>query len=278
MKLIEPHYQLLSVGERAWRFEASEEMKDATLRFNDILESGGGRKGLTAALRAFLNEHPAHIDALYHYAMCKQEEGKPLDAYAFAHAAVAIGKSVFPSDFLIGQDRLPGGFVENRPFLRSLYGLMTGQREVFETRAAIETAKELIAFDPEDRLGARLHLPLFLLEENRDKDALEIFSIPGFEGTFHTSEYLRALALIRCKRIPEAEAVLQTCLHYLPQVARYLLQSSLPIPENNNRFGIASGSEYEGWVTAFEQGHVWRRTKGALEILDLAFKKNMQRK
>lgn len=272
MKLIEPQYQLLPVGAQEWRFEESEEMRAATLLFNDILESGGGRKGLTAALRSFLNDHPAHIDALHHYAMCKLDEGKPLDAYAFAYAAVAIGKSMFSSDFLIGRDHLPGGFIENRPFLRSLYGLMTSQRAVYETRAAIQTARELIACDMEDRMGGRLHLPLFLLEENLDRDALEVFSIPDFEGTFHTVEYLRALALIRCQRIPEAIKVLQTCLHYLPQVARYLLDSSLPIPENDSRFGIASGSEYEGWVTASEHRHVWRRTKGALEILDSAFK------
>ena len=277
MKLIEPHYQLIRMDEREWRFQYSVGMQDATERFDGILDSGGGRKGLTPALRAFLNDHPSHIDALHHYAMCKMEEGKPLDAFAFAQAAVAVGRSVISEEFRQDNGMLPGGWIENRPFLRALHGLMIAQRSLYETAAAIQTARELCAFDPEDRMGARMLLPLYLLEEDRNREALEVFSMHGFGGTFHTTEYLRALALIRCQRVPEAEFILSACIRHWPQMARFLADPSLRPPQNDSPFGITMGSEYEGWAAAAEQRNVWRRTKGAGEILEQAFKNREQK-
>ena len=121
-------------------------------------------------------------------------------------------------------------------------------------------------------MGARMLLPLYLLEEDRNREALEVFSVPDFSGTFHTTEYLRALALIRCQRISEAEGILSACIRHSPQVARFLADPSLRPPQNDSPFGITMGSEYEGWAAAAEQRNVWRRTKGADEILESAFK------
>lgn len=116
------------MGTSDYRFVFSTAVNAATEKFDNILESGGGNKGLTSALRLSLNEHPDHMDALYHYSMCKLDEGKSLDAFAFAHAAVAIGRAALPSGFRFENDCLPGGWIENRPFLRSLFGLMSTQR------------------------------------------------------------------------------------------------------------------------------------------------------
>lgn len=267
MKLIEPDYQLERMGDADWRFVQSSELDVATQKFDDILESGGGKRGLTVTLRAFLNDYPIHIDALHHYAMCKMDGGKPLDALAFAHAAVAVGRAAFPSGLRLEKDCLPGGWIENRPFLRALHGLMLAQRAMSQTPTAIETARELIGCDSQDRMGARLVLPLYLLEQNRDREALDVFSYSGFEETFGSTEYLRALALIRLERAGEVGKVLEPCFRYLPKVARYLLDSQLPRPRNESPFGVAMGSDYEAWDAAISQRWVWERTKGALTTL-----------
>ncbi len=265
MKLNEPLYRLLQMDPHEWRFEESAEMDEVTGRFDDLLEQHRGRPKFTSALRKFLNDYPNHFDALHHYAMCKLDEGKPLDAFAFAHAAVAIARSVFPKEFVPGTDRLPDGWTQNRPFLRALHGLMLAQDAVFDRRAAIATARELIAFDPDDRMGARLSLPEYLLAESRNVEALAVFSMPGFDGTFHTVEYLRALALIRLNRDSEASDVLASCLSNYPQVARFMLEPTADAPADGaSGWGITSGSPFEGWYYGIRFLRLWHTPVSAL--------------
>ena len=268
MKINEPDYSIERMGTSDYRFVFSTAVNAATEKFDNILESGGGKKGLTSALRLFLNEHPDHMDALYHYAMCKLDEGKSLDAFAFAHAAVAIGRAALPSGFRFENDCLPGGWIENRPFLRSLYGLMSTQRVMGRVAGAIQTARELLGCDSQDRMGARLFIPLLLLQQNRNHEALEVFQNPAFEGTFGPATYLHALALIRLERQPELNKVWEPCFQYYPKVATYLLDPRLPRPENQSPFGgVILGSDYEGWSSAVEQRWIWANTPGALDRL-----------
>jgi hypothetical protein len=267
MNFIEPDYALTRMGGDEWSFQTSSKVDSATQRFDDILDDVGGRRGMTSALRSFLNRYPTHIDALHHYAMCKLEEGKPLDAFAFAHAAVAIGRSAFPSEFILGNGRLSGDSIENRPFLRALYGLMLAQHKLAENSAAAATARESLHLDPHDRMGVRMLLPLYLLEEDRNREALEVFSIKPYENAFHTAEYLRALALLRLNLPSEARAVLAASIARLPEVAHFLVHENLPCPEAGLHFGMVVGGELEGWTTAVEQGHLWHRTPGAREML-----------
>ncbi|CAN5626283.1 hypothetical protein BH09VER1_BH09VER1_14280 [soil metagenome] len=267
MKLIEPRYQLLDRGNQEWRFDESREMYQDTLRFDQIWESRGGTRGLASSLRSFLKDCPFHIDALHHYAMVKFNEGKLLDAYAFAQSAVAIGRNVFPEEFRRGRDRLPGGFTQNRPFLRAVHGLMLAQAALGDRISAVDTARELIGYDSEDRMGGRLSLPLYLLLESRDAEALKVFETPGFEDTFHTADFLKILALFRLGRLEEAKTVFVSYLHYHPQVIRFLLDPTAPPPPNDSPFGVTSGSEYEGWSVAAQYDHVLSRSKGAFDWL-----------
>lgn len=268
MKLNEPAYRLVQMDPRVWRFEESEEMNAVTDLFDDLLERHRSGPKFTSALRKFLNDHPNHLDALHHYAMAKLGEGKPLDAFAFAHAAVAVARSSFPKEFVPGRDRLPGGWTENRPFLRTLHGLMLAQDAVFDRPAAIATARELIAFDPEDRMGARLSLPEFLLAEGRNVEALAVFSMPGFKDTFHVVDYLHVLALLRLERVEDARPLLANCLSRYPQVARFILKPASPEPEDEGAgWGITVGSAYEGWFYGTRFSWLWITPENAKALL-----------
>ena len=263
----EPDYQLEDMGDGEWRFVASARMEAATEQFDAILESGGGKRGLTVALRAFLNEYPCHIDGLHHYAMCKMQDGKLLDALAFAHAAVAVGRRALPEGFRLDNNCLPAGWIENRPFHRALHGLMLAQDAMHQRAAAVDTARALLGCDVDDRMGVRLVLPLYLLEQDRDREALDVLEYPDLQDTFGPMEYLHALALIRLGREGETAPVFQGCLHRYPKVADYLLDTDLPRPENESPLGIVMGSDFEAWDAAVQQRQVWERTPGALDIL-----------
>lgn len=267
MKNNEPAYWLENMGNAGWRFEVSAERNEVDIAFGELLEDQDGRTSLTAKLRKFVNRYPDHIDALHHYAMCKLEDGKPLDAYAFAHTAVAIGRRVFPPEFSPGADQLSGGWFENRPFLRALHGLMLAEGAVGNRDAAIQVGRELLGYDPEDRMGVRLELPKRLLEAQRNAEALAIFSTPGLEDSFHVAKYLQAIALLRLDREAEARQCLEHCLHDYPLVARFILEPLQPRPNDGDSWGIVVGSPFEGWYYGTRYAPLWRTPESALPLL-----------
>ncbi len=269
MKIIQKPYTLCQCGmdQRDWRFEESDDILAATEEFDHILEHHRGR-AYVQALARFLKAHPNHIDALHHYSTCKLHADKDLEALGLSHTAVATGIRAFPKEFVVGRDRLDTGYVSNRPFLRACHGLMLAQHAVGLVDEAIDTGRMCLGFDPGDRNGARIELPRYFLEQGRDHLALELFEKPAYKETFHDLEYLHALALIRLGRTAEARKTLESCLHYQPLVAKYLLDSSLPEPPNEDRFGgVVWGSELEGWIHALQHGHLWRTNREAMEIL-----------
>lgn len=270
MKSDRSPYHLIRMGTREWRFEETPETREATLLFDQLLGPFGfeNTSKSISALRKFLTKHPDHIDALHHFAMSKLDTGDQLEAFVFAHAAVAVARSIFPKEFNPKTHRLPGGWVTNRPFLRALHGLMVAQNAVSTHDAAIATARELIAFDPDDRMGARLSLPAFLLTIKHDAEALAVFEDPRFEGTFSTAQYLHALCLFRLKRKDEARKVIGSCLHYYPQIARFLLEPTTEPPfDGRSHFGITVGSPFEGWYYAMQYSDLWRNPPSALRWL-----------
>ena len=247
--------------------EESDDILAATEEFDHILEHYRGRTYVQALAR-FLKKCPNHIDALHHYSTCKLHADRDLEALAFSHAAVATGMRAFPKEFVIGRDRLDTGYVQNRPFLRAMHGLMLAQHAVGLVDEAIDTGWICMGFDSGDRNGVRIELPRYLLEQDRDRLAVELFEKPAYKETFHGVEYLHALALIRLGRKAETKKSLDYCMHYYPLVAKYLLDSSLPEPPNEDRVGgVISGSELEGWIHALQFGHLWRKNREAMDFL-----------
>jgi len=268
MKIKEQPYTLLDIGEDEWRVQESAEMMAATQEFDMLLGWPSNSRRLESALRRFLQRHPNHVDALHHYSTCRSSSGKPLDAFAFSQTAVATALGAFPKTFVVGTDRLPTGFVQNRPFLRALHGLMLAQRAIGLIEDAIATGNLCLELDPQDRMGARLWLPIYLLQCGRDRTALELMEQEAYDGTFDAVEYLHALALIRLGRHEESRPVLRHCLQYYPQVARFILDPTLPAPPNSSLPGcVCCGSEFEGWMHSQEFSSLWRALPESMKIL-----------
>jgi hypothetical protein len=110
-------------------------------------------------------------------------------------------------------------------------------------------------------------LPIYLLRENCSEAVLGIFSKPGWEGTFHTATYLKALAVLKLGRFDEAMATLEDCLRYYPQVARFILDIHAPPQDADTPRRIVCGSAYEGWFYGRQYAPLWLATPGAIEFL-----------
>ncbi len=254
--------------EKEWIFNASEETYSVTQRYNGIVEEWEGLRGLTSELRKFLNRYPWHFEAMSRYAACKLGEGKALDGLAYAQTAVSLARSAFSPEFQEGTHRIPGGYVENRPFLRCLVQLMEAQAHIGDFAGATATGFQILSYDQEDRMGARMELPKFLLKQGRIRAAIELFEDPAFTGDFYTAGYLYPIALLHAGREAEARKAINDCLGK-PRIAKYLLDPDLPPPEPENRpfFGITSGSELEGFYYAAEFREFWASHRKALPLL-----------
>jgi len=145
---------------------------------------------------------------------------------------------------------------------------MLAQDALFKRTEAIQTARELLAYDREDRLGTRLVLPEYLLKEGRDIEAAALFAEPDFKDTFNVAHYLEALAFLRLGREEEGKKVLLRCLKHSPHVARFILEPHAPCPDEGQSFGgIVCGSPYEGWYYGTSYAWLWNTPKTAKELL-----------
>src|SRR6478735_5768211 len=166
MKLNVPPYSLQRdrFTPAEWRFEESNEAQQATEEFDGILDlARGGEAKATTKLRSFLRRFPWHFDAFSHYGICKLKEKKVLEAYAFFSTAVALGRDCFPREFNPEKHFISAGFIQNRPFLRSMYNLMDCCGVMGHWQKAEELGSELLKLDPDDRMGCRFELPKYYL-------------------------------------------------------------------------------------------------------------------
>ncbi|MCB1132901.1 MAG: hypothetical protein KDN05_17385 [Verrucomicrobiae bacterium] len=253
---------------KEWIIKESDDAFTATEEFNGILEAWAGYRGLASKIRRFLKKYPWHFDAMCHYALCKQDEGKVIEAFAFAHAAVAQAENSFPTEFEEEHHLIPGGYIENRPFLRCLVNLMVIQSEVGELSESIATGFRVLSFDPEDRMGARLELPKSLIRAGQNRKAVDLFENPMYEGSFYATIYLYPVALLNLGREAEARLAIEDCLTK-PRIAKYILNPDLPRPEPEKIpfLGMTSGSEIEGYHYAAQFRRFWREGGKAFELL-----------
>lgn len=269
MKLNVPYYTLKRdmFAEKEWIFEESAEAYQATEKFDAILDTGrfGGGKSIAPSLRNFLKRFPWHFDAFTHYGLCKMDEGKTLDAYAFFQTAVALAQSCFPREFDPDNHSICGGFVQNRPYLRALSNLMNCCGVLGYVERAKEVGYQLLALDSNDRMAARMELPKYLLALKRYDAAVKLFETKRYHDTFHTALYLYPLALLQSGKKPEAIAAIKH-LGY-PKIAHYILNPELPMPQSDSNFGFTYGSPAEGFYYAQQYASYWVKCPGALGLL-----------
>jgi hypothetical protein len=150
---------------------------------------------------------------------------------------------------------------------RTLDGFAFAQADLGEWRAACSTGYQIVGYDIEDRMGARMELPKYLLKLGMHRRVIDLFEEKSFEDTFHTALYLYPLALLGGGDKGRAVEAIRSCLR-MPNVAKYLLDPSLPQPEPEQPFfGITSGSELEGFLCASEYRPYWQLVPGALALL-----------
>lgn len=263
--------KLERVGPHEWCFRWSREFyeeSEAMDEFFDMAEAGDEAKA-ERGLRAILRRYPEHIDVMHHLAMILHHTGRYSEAMDLWIKAADIGRTAFPPRaFKRGQDLLDWGWLENRPFLRCLWGLMYHgyHQSLGQTEPALAIAREMLDYNPNDNQGVRALAMSWLLETGQDAEAVELAKRYPKDFLAETT-YGRALALFRLKRLLEAEKKLKAAIQNLPAVADELLKSTHRAPRTvRSGYETVGGADqaYNYWEA---DGNLWTGTTGALDWL-----------
>lgn len=251
--------KLERVGPNAWRFRWPAGFLAESDRMDEALElaADGDEPRAEEILRECLRRSPEHIDVMQALAQVLHHTGRTAEAGRLWAEAVNVGRSSFPPRaFRVGRDLLEWAWVENRPFLRGLRGLMYHEAwGLGDETQALVLAEELLALNPRDNQGVRANAMSWLLRAGRDPEAIAIAaSYP--DDFLPETTYGQALALFRMGRHAEADAALRAAIDALPAVAHELLKARHRAPK-----GLQAGYETVGGA---DQAYLYWRSDGAL--------------
>ncbi len=167
----------------------------------------------------------------------------------------------------MGEDLLEWCVIENRPFLRALYGYATALFDAGRLDAAHLLFNQLLALNPNDNQGARGAAVATAFALERPDEVLRICN-KFKDDVMVESLYGRALALLQLGRKRLAEKALAKAIGLSPFVAEELMSKK----GRRSRKKVATSFITVGGVEEardFRQrfGKYWEETEGALEFL-----------
>ncbi len=256
------------VGQKEWRFEFSSGGVELDEQFDsgiDLMEEGEDRNA-EKIFRVVIKACPLHIDAHHHLAMLQFDRGEILPALRTWGKAVDIGLESLPGEFVMGEDRLEWGWIENRPFLRACKGLGCILLDVNEFETARRLFNGLLAMNPNDNQGVRALAIKAAFAMKLPAEVLEICNHYRSDCLVDTL-YGRPLALFQMGKAAQAKKALNRVVDAYPLVARELLKKRHPVPKDMSRSHVTLGGADEAYDYWRNMGQFWQETDGALDLL-----------
>jgi tetratricopeptide (TPR) repeat protein len=179
---------------------------------------------------------------------------------------VEIGRQSLPEEFVMGEDRLVWGWLENRPFLRACQGLGLALFDTGRIEAAHLIFNQLLAMNPNDEQGVRASAIESAFALSRPREVLRICN--KYRGDcLADSLYGRPLAFFQLGREVQAEKALISAIALLPLIARELLKKRHRVPKAMSDGYITMGGPDEAYEYWQRLGKEWKETEGALAFL-----------
>lgn len=219
----------------------------------------------TTFARACLEKEPLQFEAASILARHMLETGEITHALHMCEATLNEGKKMFPPEFSPGRDRLPWGFLDNRPYLFFLGEYATLVNATAGPQKAIPFYEELLDLNPNDNQGIRGLLSTAYIKISRLNQLLELDK--KYPDDLIVELKVGALlALYKLGRLDEARTrVIQMKKHF-SHVFREILKTSHPQPELiPGRTHV--GGDDEAWLYWEEQGTFWMAAPNSREFL-----------
>jgi len=260
--------RLSRLGPHEWQFVYPDLYRELMDEFHagcELFEEGRLIEA-ELAFRKVLAHMPEHLDAIHHLALVLSNQGEDLHAYDLWQLSVVIGHMAFPPEFEHDVDRLPWSHLDNRPFLRCLYGWALARYESEQLEEALSLFQEYLSLNPDDNQGARSMALELLVTLGRWEDAFNL-TMRYHEDILCEMAYGRALALYKLQRDDLATVALREAVRSTPRVRRELLKKTHRRPPPKWHGHIELGGAEEAWEYWRRFGSFWRDVPGALDWL-----------
>ncbi len=215
--------------------------------------------------RALVDESPFLFDAVVMFARFAFEANDTKMARQTLENAIFEARKLFPAEFVLGTDRLPWVFQDNRPFLLVLGEYATLIEAIDGPQKAIPHYEELIALNSNDNQGMRSMLATAYIKTNRLDDILALAEKFPDDGMVNLSVGA-ILALFKLGRQDEARARIKKGKKYLKHVFDEIVKTDHQKPELIPGRVQVGGAD-EAWLYWQDQGTFWMATPGAREFL-----------
>ena len=220
----------------------------------------------------FLREHPESFDSLDILDDLATAVGRHPQADAPGLDDLLLGPLLARVETIVAhacsrsaKTPLPWVIERNRTALRSLMRRLQWRLARNERHIAVTTAEALLDLNPDDTHGVRFVLMNEYLRAGCDEKALALAEQYPHDIAPET-RFGAVLALLRLRRLHEAERALHTARSDLPKTAQYLLPSRVRRPRAAQGT-IEVGGDDQAWLYRDEMRAVWQQTPGALEWL-----------
>ena len=253
---------------RVWEFVYPDEYYETMdeLEYAIDLMNRGDFTGSEIIYNKLISAYPYYLDAYHHLALSRERQSKIRQALPFWEMAVSIGRRAFPMEFQLGTDKLAWGWVDNRPFLRCLHGLILAKMSNAAYGDALWLAREYLLLDPDDSIGARYIIGEILLTEERNSEFIKLTD-QWNDAYFADFLYGRVLAFFRLGEKEKARKALKEAMECLPLVANELAKKRHVRPKDWDERYISLGSEDQAYAYWQEYGTLWKVTEGVLDWL-----------
>jgi tetratricopeptide (TPR) repeat protein len=160
---------------------------------------------------------------------------------------------------------LPWVIERNRTALRSMMRTLQWRLARNERDTAVTIAEALLELNPDDTHGVRFALMNEYLRAGCDEKAVALAEQYPYDIAPET-RFGAVLALLRLRRLQEAERALRAASSDLPKTTQYLLPARIRRPPMAQG-AIEVGGDDQAWLYRDDMRAVWQQTPGALEWL-----------
>jgi tetratricopeptide (TPR) repeat protein len=258
--------KLKKIGEHRWEFVHPDGYDDTF----DMLDKGCDLYEMRALeqaekiFKAVVEKMPDNLDGLHHWALVRKQLGDTDTAKALLKKAVSVGREAFPADFIIGEDLLEWGYLENRPFLRCMYGLGFILLKIGETEEASKIFIEMLKINPNDNQGARgLAIDSFF-HMYQPQEVLSVCSLYPNDAMPDTL-YGRALAFFQLGDQKKADESLKDAIKCLPKVAKEITKATHKKPMSLHEGFVRAGGDDEAYAYWHKNNIHWESTIGSID-------------
>lgn len=230
--------------------------QEAEAMFSDVL---------LAAATAALQADPLYFEAATIVAHEAFHDGEEVRAKRLLETSIYEGRKLFPSEFTLGKDLLPWGFVDNRPLLLLLGEYAMLVEAIDGPQKAVPLFEEVLALNPNDNTGIRAYLATALLKTNRLEELVQL-DAKYPDDMMQALKVGALLAFFKLGRLDEVrERILKTQKNS-GVVFREILKSDHPQPDLIPGRVQVGGAD-EAWLYWQEQGTFWMAAPGARDFL-----------